>query len=164
MDRDTNSAKNYQIVTYCSARAKEIIDLFYLAVHSIDPNIYSVAQQYAWAPTPINYQKWFDRLSNKRPFLLLINDKVAGFMELESDGHIDCAYVHPDYQQQGVATHLLLHLVMCAKQSKIPALYVEASIIAKPLFQKLGFKVIKSQTVNRNNEALIQYLMQKQLV
>jgi len=156
--------ENYKIVSYCPSRAKEIAELFYQSVHSIDPNIYSVSQQCAWAPSPINYHKWEKRLANKKPFLLLINDKVAGFMELEKDGHIDCAYVHPNYQQRGVATYLLSHLIKRTKYSHISTLYVEASIVAKPLFEKFDFKTIKSQTVIRNDVPLMQYLMQKRLV
>ena len=90
-----------EIVEYSSNRAEEIANLFYSSVHAIDSSIYSEAQKDVWAPTPIDYGRWN---------LLLNNDQVAGFIELESDGHIDCAYVSPEFQKQGVATALLKHI------------------------------------------------------
>lgn len=96
-----------QIIEYSSNRAKEIADVFYQAVHSIDSSIYSEEQKRAWAPSPIDYEKWKKRLEIKRPYLLLINDHIAGFIELELDGHIDCTYVLPNFQRKGVASTLL---------------------------------------------------------
>ena len=78
-----------KIVEYSSNRGKEIADLFYESVHSIDSSIYSEQQKHAWAPMPIDYINWEIRLENKKPYVLLIKNEVAGFIELESDGHID---------------------------------------------------------------------------
>ncbi|MGJ8582201.1 MAG: GNAT family N-acetyltransferase [Psychromonas sp.] len=133
-------------------------------MHSISIETYSLAQQAAWAPSPINYQYWATRLSGKKPFLLLSENAVIGFIELESDGHIDCAYVHPDFQQQGGGEFLLTYLIEHANSLRLPLLYVEASLIAKPLFIKCGFKVIKQHTIIRNNQPFIQFLMQKKMI
>lgn len=152
-----------EIVNYSSCRAKEITELFYDSVHSIDPAIYSTVQKNTWASFPINYKNWSERLEQKRPYLLLIDKKVAGFIELEPDGHIDCAYVSPAFQGKGVGTSLLKFVINRAKELGLDGLYVEASIVAKPLFQKFGFVQLKENKIIKNQVELINYSMRLQL-
>ena len=89
----------------------------------------------------------------------MIEDEVAGFIELESDGHIDCTYVLPKYQQIGVATLLIQHVFSLAKKLGLKKLYVEASFVAKPLFEKFGFIVKRKNEVIKDGVVLINYSM-----
>ena len=148
-----------EIVEYTSERSNEIANLFTKAVHEIDDAIYNKAQKNAWAPQPIDYNKWEKRLARTKPFILLINNQVAGFMELEVDGHIDCAYVHPNYQRQGVASSLLKHVIELAEKTDLKELTVEASIVAKPFFEAFGFVMKNQNKVIRNGVVLINYSM-----
>lgn len=148
-----------QVVEYSSNSAKAITDLFYGSVHAIDSSVYSNEQKKAWAPMPIDYDKWARRLEKKKPYLVIINQEIAGFIELESDGHIDCAYVSPKYQRTGVATKLLDHVISIAKYWGLKQLYVEASIVAKPFFEKSGFLVEHKNKVIRDNIVLVNYAM-----
>jgi len=150
-----------EIIEYSSNRANEIADLFYMAVHDIDALIYSEEQKNAWAPSPIDYGAWRKRLELKRPYLLIINDQVAGFIELELNGHIDCAYVSPIFQRKGVATALLKHIICIAEKLNMKELHVEASVIAKPLFENFGFLLQHENKVVRNNIVLVNYTMGK---
>jgi len=152
-----------KIVQYSSHSAKCLTDIFYNSVHSIDASIYSIEQKNAWAPLPINYDKWAIRLDIKKPFILTINNEIAGFIELEPDGHIDCAYVAPKHERKGVATKMLKHVIYTAKQTGIKELYVEASIVAKPLFKRLGFIVESENKVFRSNTLLVNYSMRLEL-
>jgi len=34
-----------------------------------------------------------------------------GFLELDPDGHIDCAYVNPDFKRRGIMTRLVKHAI-----------------------------------------------------
>lgn len=136
------------IETYSEHKYIEITDLFHSAVHNIDPASYTCEQKEAWAPTPPDYDFWFSRLNEKKPFLAIVGDRVAGFLELESNGHIDCAYTHPDFQRIGIASKLLDHSVAEAVKMNITRLYVEASLIAKPFFESLGFHASKKIRLN----------------
>jgi putative acetyltransferase len=40
-------------------------------------------------------------------------------------------------------------------------LFTEASITAKPFFQRMGFSVVKEQEVSRRGETFINYAMEK---
>lgn len=152
-----------QIIEYSSDRAKEVTDLFYDAVYAIDDCVYSKQQKQAWAPMPVDYDHWNTRLAAKKPSLLIINGNVAGFIELESDGHIDCAYVLPQFQRQGVATVLFTHILVLAKKRGLKYLYVEASIDAKAFFETLAFVVEKENKIIRNGIFLINYSMHREI-
>lgn len=148
-----------KIIHYCPEFTKAITELFYKAVHNIDPKIYSLEQQQAWAPLPIDYPKWEKRLVIKKPYVFLIKDKVAGFIELEADGYIDCLYVLPEFQGQGVARALLYHVITLAKARNGQQLFVDASVIAKPFFKKHGFICEQKNQVVRNDVELDNYTM-----
>ncbi|GLX78554.1 acetyltransferase [Thalassotalea insulae] len=152
-----------KITNYSSAYAKAIAELFYQAVHAIDASVYSEQQKQAWAPAPIDYQKWQQRLAIKQPLVALIDNQVAGFIELDPDGHIDCTYVLPKFQGRGVASTLIKYLLSKAQSLGLTELYVEASIIAKPVFEKLGFVVEQENSVVRNNTLLTNYSMRLML-
>ena len=151
------------IQTYSVERAKEIADVFHQSVHAVDPSVYSPEQKEAWAPSPINYERWAERLTEKKPFIAVIENRVAGFIELDADGHIDCTYTHPDFQGKGVAATLYEHLLEEAKSRNINRLYVEASLIAKPFFEHRGFYVVKKNEVERNGVSLVNFSMEKHL-
>ena len=151
------------IQTYSSERAREIADLFHQSVHAIDPSVYSPELKEAWAPTPVNYERWSERLNEKKPFIAVIENRVAGFIELDAGGHIDCTYTHPDFQGKGIASSLYEHLLEEAKSINIKRLYVEASLIAKPFFEHRGFSVVKKNEVQRNGASLVNFTMEKQL-
>ncbi|MBL4910758.1 MAG: GNAT family N-acetyltransferase [Alteromonadaceae bacterium] len=148
-----------EIIEYSSGYAKNVADLFYSSVHAIDSSVYSEEQKNAWATSPIDYVAWCRRLDQKKPYLLLINQQLAGFIELESDGHIDCTYVSPKFQRKGVATALLKYVIGRAQKLELQQLYVEASIVAKPLFEKFGFVVKKENRIIRNEIVLCNYSM-----
>ena len=152
-----------EISVYASEHAREIADLFHRAVHAVDPQIYSLEQQEAWAPSPPDYRLWAQRLERKRPWLALIDERVAGFIELDPDGHIDCLYVHPEFQRRGVAGALYAHLEFAALQRGLTLLYVEASQIAQPFFEKRGFHTLETNRVLRDGVLLVNHSMEKAL-
>ncbi|WP_231517059.1 GNAT family N-acetyltransferase [Marinobacterium lacunae] len=88
---------------------------------------------------------------------------MAGFIELDTDGHIDCTYTHPDFQRMGVASTLYEYLLEEASTRKIKRLYVEASLIAKPFFERRGFSVVRKNEVQRNGVTLVNFSMEKHL-
>lgn len=151
------------IQPYCEGKAREVADVFYQSVHGIDASLYSDQQKEAWAPSPINYEQWAKRLRIKQPWLALIEGRVAGFIELDADGHIDCTYTHPDYQGRGVASALYDALLIEAKNRGMQRLYVEASLTAKHFFEKRGFVDVKRNEIERGGIILVNFSMEKQL-
>ena len=61
--------------------------------------------------------------------------------------------------QSGLAKTKLWLLEFETKNMDINQLFVEASIIAKPLFEKFGFTVLHENKVVRNNVILVNFTM-----
>lgn len=151
--------KALKIRPYRESDCAEIADLYHGAVHAINAPLYSAKELEAWAPTPPDYDAWKQRLRVKQPHIAVENGSIIGFVELEQDGHIDCLYVHKDYQSRGVASSLLRHVLQIAEERGIQNLHVEASSLARPLFEKFGFKLLHSNTVNLRGQSLTNYAM-----
>jgi putative acetyltransferase len=149
---------------YHPADAAALIEIFCAAVHAIDDSVYTPEQKNAWAPLPADVKFWQQRLAAKRPFVAVVDSKVAGFLELEADGHIDCAYVHPAYQGQGIGTALLKHAIAIADERRLGHLYTEASKAARDFFSKHGFSITAENEVHRAGQGLTNYAMQRKLV
>lgn len=151
------------ITPYTAQHATALADLFHDAVHAIDKSVYTSGQKEAWAPTPPDYRQWADRLTRTQPYVALIHSRVAGFCELESDGHIGCLYTHPDFQRRGVATALYAHLRKETAKRGLSRLYVEASLIARPFFEHRGFVLVRTNKVERQGQTLVNFSMEKRL-
>lgn len=49
---------------------------------------------------------------------------------------------HPDYRRRGIATQLLKQLIQDAKERGVGKLYLTATDMGKPLYEKLGFETL----------------------
>ena len=148
---------------YQTSDARALTDIFYDAVHEMAAGYYTPTEINAWAPLPRDYALWQQRLDNKPPFVAIVDEKPAGFIRLENNGHIDWTYTHKDYQRQGIATALYSHLEQQARQRDIGVLYVEASHLARPFYEKQGFSVVRRNEICRGHLQLINWSMQKSL-
>ncbi|MCF2910748.1 GNAT family N-acetyltransferase [Pseudoalteromonas sp. DL2-H2.2] len=151
------------IQPYQEKWASDIADLFHAAVHAIDDEVYGSAQKAVWAPSPPDYAFWSQRLAKKQPWVALSNDQVVGFIELDPDGHIDCTYVHPDFQGIGVAGALYDKVEKQAIKQGLSRLYVEASIPARHFFAARGFSLVKRNQIERQGVTLVNFSMEKHL-
>jgi putative acetyltransferase len=148
---------------YHAADAAKLVELFSAAVRAIPRSDYSEAQLAAWAPDDIDLARFAQRCGTKSTWVAVCGSGIAGFSDLEGEGHIDMLYVHPDFQRRGVARALLVHIEGLARARGLARLYTEASITARPAFEAQGFRVIAAQTVARRGERLTNYRMEKRL-
>jgi putative acetyltransferase len=150
-----------KIRSYEISDTQEIVQLFYDTVHEVNIRDYTQAQVDAWAPADIDIASWTQSLSNKFTFVAQEGKKIAGFGELEANGHIDRFYCHKDFQGKGVGTQILKHIELQAQTLGINKLFTEASITAKPFFESKGFTVFKQQEVERRGQKFINFVMEK---
>jgi putative acetyltransferase len=130
-------------------------------VSSVAPGDYTASQVLAWASTLAEEAKFAARCASRSTWVAETDDRIAGFSDLESDGHIDLLYVHPDFQRRGVARALLEHIESVARSLRLSRLYTEASVTARPVFERLGFRVVVPQTVTVRGESMTNYRMEK---
>jgi len=152
-----------KIRTYEIGDTEKIVKLFYDTVHEVNIRDYTTAQVDAWAPADTDIQTWMQSLSSKFTFVAEEGDTIAGFGELEINGHIDRFYCHKDFQRQGVGTLILKQIQSKAKHLGLKKLFTEASITAQPFFESQGFIVIRKQEVERRGQKFINFVMEKNI-
>lgn len=150
-----------QIRPFRPEDADQIAQLFHDTVREVNLQDYSIAQVEAWAPDDLYFRNWVEVCSSRFTYVAETSGVILGFGELEANGHIDCFYCHKDYQGQGVGRQIYRAIETKARALGLDRLFTEASITAKPFFQKQGFSVITEQQVIRRGETLINYRMEK---
>ncbi|MEC4816674.1 MAG: GNAT family N-acetyltransferase [Scytonema sp. PMC 1069.18] len=143
--------------------AEQVARLFHETVREVNTRDYSSRQVRAWAPEDIYFRNWVEVCSSRFTYVADDEGVIAGFAELEPNGHIDCFYCHKNYQRCGVGSQLYRAIETKALELSLSRLFVEASITAKPFFQHMGFSVVKQQSVTRRGETFINYVMEKAL-
>lgn len=152
-----------QVRPYTPADLNGIIDLFNGSVRQIASRDYNSAQIDAWAPIAVNTSLWSERLGRKPTFVAEYQSQVAGFSDLEPAGHIDMLFVHSEYQGLGVARTLMNHILLKARQQKLAELTTDASITARPFFERSGFRVLQEQDVQLRGQTFRNYRMARAL-
>jgi len=140
---------------------QQIAQLFHNTVRLVNIQDYSEKQVNAWSPDELNFRNWLNICSSRFTYVAVKQDKIIGFGELEADGHIDCFYVHHQYQRQGVGSKIYQAIEIKARELKLTRLFTEASMTAKPFFINQGFIVIKQQQVFCRGVAFINFLVEK---
>ena len=150
------------IKKYAIADAKELADIYYYTIHNINIWDYSKEQVSAWAPEScLELDGWKKKWENLPPIVAVIDDKIFGFAEFENNGHIDCFYVHHQFQGQGVGSALIKEIEQQSVQKNISRIFSEVSITAKPFFLNKGFVVVKNQIVTIRGVELSNSVMEK---
>ncbi|KGO14752.1 GNAT family N-acetyltransferase [Clostridium botulinum] len=148
---------------YQSEDCREIVELFYNTVHSINSRDYNNAQLDVWAPKEIDIDSWDKSFSQHYSIVAEENDVIIGFGDLDATGYLDRLYVHKDYQGIGVATTIANELERYAQENHISIVTTNTSITAKPFFKRQGYEVVKEQFVERNGQFLKNFIMKKVL-
>jgi len=138
-----------------------IAEIFPAAVHEIASKVYTPEQCLAWSDREPNPEHWRKRCERKRPWVAVVESRIAGFLELDPDGHIDCAYIHPDFQRRGIMSRLVEHAVAACFAAGVDRVYVEASICAKPMFERCGFRATEEREVMIKGVGLLNFHMEK---
>lgn len=140
-----------------------VVDLFARTVREINRRDYSPVQVGVWAPDNPDLDAWKERLSRGLVWVYEATETVVGFIQLEDNGHIDLLYVHPEYQRQGIASSLLEKVLAWALQKRLPRLFTEASVTARPFFERFSFQVVCSQQVMLRGVQFENFVMQRYL-
>jgi len=133
---------------YQDSDAAALSVLYEASVRGLGVRDYSVAQIEAWASLTPSAEALAARMADGRTRLVAVMDHIAGFIDVEADGHIDLLYVSPGAVGQGVARTLLETAEAVARLVGAGRLYAEASETARPVFERLGY----STTVRRDFE------------
>lgn len=142
---------------YESTDCKELAELFYNTVHTINAKDYTKEQLDAWASGQVDLEKWDQSFQEHFTVVAVKNGIIVGFGDIDTTGYFDRLYIHKNNQRKGIATAICDQL-----ESKVQGKIVtHASVTAKPFFEKRGYKVLKEQQVVRKEIFLKNYVMEK---
>ncbi len=152
-----------QIRRFHPQDASQIAQLFHDTIRQVNLGDYTLAQVQAWAPDDLHFRDWVTACSARITYVADDDGVIVGFGELEANGHIDCFYCHKDYQGQGVGRQIYQTIERKALDLSLPRLFLEASITARPFFERMGLVMLKEQTVFRRGQFLTNFVMEKWL-
>lgn len=142
---------------YQSADCKELTELFYHTVHTVNAIDYTKEQLDVWAAGQINLEKWNQSLQEHFSIVAVDDGIIVGFGDIDKTGYLDRLFVHSDYQGKGIATAICNQLEVAVQGGIV----THASITARPFFESRGYKVIKEQQVVRQGISLTNFIMEK---
>lgn len=153
------SIRNYQ-----TKDVEALTNIYFNTIHRINIKHYTQEQVDVWAPqSSLETDGWAKKFLKTNPIVAVVGEKVVGFAEFEPDGHIDCFYVHHEWIGKGVGAALMSEIFDRARRLNIDRIFVEASITAKPFFEKQGFSLLSEQTVVIKGIGLTNYKMEKRV-
>ncbi len=141
-----------------------VVALFTETIHAVNAQDYSDSQLNAWAPKDPDKAAWTDRLEGQYTQLAWQDGKLLGFGTLTEKGLVDFLFIHHAHQREGLASLIYLRLEFEAYQKGISRIYTEASITARPFFEKMGFSVVFPQEKEVCGVPLKNYVMEKDLL
>ena len=141
----------------------ELWQLFHDTVHHVNQRDYSPQQLAAWAPGEVDQSRWALRMESIDPFVVINDDQIVGFSDIQPHGLVDMFYVHHAWQRKGVGSRLFAEIHRKAEQMKLHELHSHVSITARPFFEAHGFQVVTSQLVTINGVKLNNYDTKRKL-
>jgi putative acetyltransferase len=138
-----------------------VIAVFIGAIREIAARDYTPAQIDAWAQ--VDRDAWAARRLSRPTWVAIMRETVVGFTDLEPDGHLDMMFVHAAHQRAGIATALLATVEAAACTQGLRRIFTEASITARPFFERRGFSVIARQSVEKRGQHFTNFRMEKVL-
>ena len=137
------------IRAYTDSDLEAVVSCFGRSVREIGARHYAREQVAAWAPDVPDMDGWATRLRTGGVFVAEVESRVAGFVRVEDNGWVDLLYVHPEYERRGVGWNLLWVGCSWAVGRRARTLQSEVSIAARPLFERMGFRVETEQVMER---------------
>ena len=147
--------------TYISSDCKQLADLFYQTVHSVNAKDYTKEQLDAWATGKVDLYAWDKSFLEHYTVVAVEDGMIVGFGDIDETGHIDRLYVHKDHQGEGIATAICDELEQHTGKMKVTTY---ASITAKSFFERRGYQAVKRQEVVRDGVSMVNFVMKKEKI
>ncbi len=148
---------------YVPADARRCAEIFRLSIEELAAEDYDADQREAWASRADDEEAFGARLGAALTLLAVIDGAVAGFASLKGGDEIDMLYAGPEFARRGAGGALVEALAKLAQARGAKRLTVEASEVARPLFERQGFTAQKRNLVRVGDQWLANTTMTKTL-
>ena len=93
-----------EIRRYKQSDCKELSELFYNTVHTVNAKDYTAEQLNVWATGQVDLKNWNLSLQEHYSIVVVENDVIVGFGDIDKTGYLDRLFVHVNYQGKGIAS------------------------------------------------------------
>ena len=147
---------------YHPTDAAALTALYARSVRHFGPRAYTPEQVAVWAATA-DIARTAARCSDGRYVVVAQDDAgtVLGFADLEADGHLDMLYAAPEAEGLHVGSQLYAAIEAHARRRGLRRIFVEASELARPLFERRGFTLLGRNDLVMDSVAIHNYRMEK---
>lgn len=99
------------------------------------------------------------------PRTLVVEDEtgIVGFGGLDPSGHVASMYVRGDRSREGIGSLLLSRLLEAGEDAGMRRFTVDASLVARSLFERHGFSIVATEVVEREGVDIARLRMEKRL-
>lgn len=149
---------------FAESDLEALLELFRAAVEGLAAECYDAAQRAAWAPPQPDRDAWRRRLGGQHCSLAVdAQDRLLGFIAYDGGGHVDLLYTAPEQARNGVARALYEHAERTMIGRGAATAFTEASRVARPFFERCGFRVTEPEQVSVRSQQFQRYRMLKVL-
>ena len=124
---------------YLPTDVKRCAEIYRSSIEELAADDYDEAQRDAWAARADDEAAFGKILGETLTLIALVGGSAAGFASLKGADFIQMLFVDPEYARKGAGIALVEALTRLAGARGATTLTVEASDVAKPLFDRLGF-------------------------
>ena len=158
------SARQLPIRPLTATDIPEMQALFHTTILTVNSKDYTKEEVADWASCGNSIEHWKELLA-KNDYIGALDGQgnIIGFSSMNAEGYLHSMFVHKGWQGKGIATFLLSEVEKMARGYGVHKISVEASITARPFFEKRGYKVVKEQKAKANRLWLTNYVMEKTL-
>lgn len=149
---------------YHPTDAAALTTLYVRSVRHYGPRVYTPEQVAVWAATA-DVANTAARCGDGRFVVVAQNEAggLIGFADLEADGHLDMLYVAPEAEGLHMGSHLYDAIEAHARRRGLHRIFVEASELARPLFERRGFTLLGRNDLVLDGVDIHNYRMEKRL-
>lgn len=151
------------IRNYMESDSIELLDLFNTTIRHVNKLDYNSEQLNAWAPIDRNLDEWHKSFEGSVTLVAILDSSIAGFCDFRKDGYINRFYVSSNYIRKGIGQALYKEVESSITNLNLSKITVDASITARPFFEKMGFGVFQEQKINLREVEFKNYKMLKKL-
>ncbi|MEM6477190.1 MAG: GNAT family N-acetyltransferase [Pseudomonadota bacterium] len=158
---DPNAA--YSLRAFTESDAPALAGLTLAAIRSVGAKAYSPEQVNAWAMRHSGPERFVQRAADGAMITVACDTEGApvAYALLEPDGHLDMLYCHPDHTRRSLADRLLQGCEDIARVRNLDRLFTESSELARPAFERAGYKVQHRRDFQIEGVAIYNYAMEK---
>ena len=149
---------------YRDGDAPILSDLYRRSVEGLGSRAYNPEQIAVWAGLVPSADRLESLMADgRRRRVAEIAREIAGFADIETDGHVHFLYAAPQATGCGVGSALLGDAEAIARATGAARLYAEASEVARPVFEKAGYRVTERRYFEVEGVAIHNWPVEKSL-